>query len=123
LKLQRAIDGVERSLLELTVTLSTLLETESLGSLPSSIMEGVDTVALVLQDLANDGGDTFSLQLLAQITEDADGVMRKVRQYYLASETGGSQERRMTLLRLTNQTERVIWQMGEMGQFLPTEPV
>jgi phosphate:Na+ symporter len=122
LKLQRAIDGVERSLLDLAVTLARLLATDSLGSLPASIIEGVDTVALVLQDIATDGAEPYSLKVLAQITEDADGVMRKVRQYYLTSETGSAQAQRMTLLRLTNLTERVIWQMGEMGQFLPHEP-
>jgi phosphate:Na+ symporter len=121
LKLQRAMDGVERSLLDLAVALARLLETESLGSLPTSIIEGVDTVALVLLDIATDAADPYTLKVLAQITEDADGVMRKVRQHYLTLETGGSQAQRMTLLRLTNLTERVIWQMGEMGQFLEHE--
>jgi phosphate:Na+ symporter len=121
LKLQRAIEGVERSLLDLTVTLATLNEIETLGSLPGSIIEGIDTVALVLQDLATDGCDPDGLMVLAKITEDADGVMRKVRQYYLASEISSGQAKRMTLLRLTNMTERVIWQMGELGQLLPDE--
>jgi len=119
LKLQRGIEGVERSLLDLSVTLVTLAEADSLGSLPASIIEGVDTVAMVLQDIAENGAEPYSLQVLERITEDADGVMRKVRQFYLSAETGSAQGKRMTLLRLTNLTERVIWQMGELRQFLP----
>lgn len=119
LKLQRAIESVERSLLDLALMLATLADRTALGSLPDSIVEGVDTVALVLQEIAEDADDAYSRQVLEHITEDADGVMRKVRQYYLASDAEAGQSKRMILLRLTNLTERVIWQMGELGQFLP----
>lgn len=119
LKLQVAIEGVEKSLHDLALLLASHGDRRSLGSLPKSIVEGVDAVAMLVQEIANDPEDAYSRQVLEGITEDAEGVMRRVRRSYLASEAGLDQDERMTLLHLTNLTERVIWQMGELGRCLP----
>ena len=84
------------------------------------MVEGLDAVLLMRVDaIGPDGAD--DRMLLKRMGGDRSALMRRLREEYLASDAGLSAADKMSILTITNLTERASWLVNRLIDTLPGE--
>lgn len=118
LSFQHALDGAAETMSGMAREQRLLATSDAGRRFTGAIVEGIDTIVLMLCDVLreHDQGDR---DLLAAITSDDGNGMKAVRKAYLAEERGLEADERLRLLALSNHAERLIWLLGYMGKSEP----
>ncbi|MCB1499307.1 MAG: Na/Pi cotransporter family protein [Bauldia sp.] len=118
LNVQRLLEGLAETLADLS---RIVLESEAhvtTGQLTDSVVEGLDAVLMVVVEaLGPDGAE--DRVLLRRMSGDRGGLMRRLREQYLASDAALAASDKMTILTLTNLTERASWLIHRLADALP----
>ena len=88
-----------------------------LASRISTLVEALDFMLLTLID-ALESTDAEAGELLLQITEDRGDFVERIRQDYLAEESGASSGDRAVLLQVTSIFERVVWMTQRLARLI-----
>lgn len=118
LSFQHALDAAAETVWGIAAERRILLANEVGRRFVTSVVEGLDTVVLMLCDVLreHDAGDRA---MLAAMTDDQGNGMKSVRSAYLAEERALDPDERLHLLALANHAERLIWLLGNMGKNEP----
>jgi len=118
LNVQRILEGLAETLSELATTVVAAGPNPTTQRLTGSVVEGLDAVLLTLVEaMAPDGAD--DRLLLRRMTGDRGGLMRRLREEYLASDASLGPADKMAILSLTNLAERASWLISRLVDALP----
>ncbi len=109
----RSIQMIESTVFDIVTCVNQITQDSHLQELADSIIESLDTVLLTLNDALSDGNE-FDHQLLNQMTGDRSGVLKGIRNNYLANSEKLQGEDQAQLLKLTNLCERFFWLLGDL---------
>ena len=118
LNLQRLLDGLAETLGDLARAIVEGGANGATARLTGSVVEGLDAVLLTVVDaMGTDGAD--DRVLLRRMSGDRGALMRRLREEYLASDSGLSAADKMGILTITNLTERASWLINRLIDTLP----
>jgi hypothetical protein len=86
-------------------------------SLRHSLVEGLCTVLMVLEDAVQEGATTDH-RLLMTLTSDRSSIMKNLRESMIKAENGLGIESQSKLLPATSLFERLIWLINRYGVLL-----
>ncbi|HET7715715.1 MAG TPA: hypothetical protein VFK86_08815, partial [Bauldia sp.] len=89
--------------------------------LTGSVVEGLDAVLLTLVEAMAPAGED-DRALLRRMSGDRGALMRRLREEYLASDESLAPADKMTILTITNLTERASWLISRLVDELPAPP-
>ena len=118
LSVDRILDGLAETLTDLARAVGDGGANPTTRRLTGSVVEGLDAVLLtVVEAMGPDGEDDRAL--LRQMTGDRGALMKRLREEYLASDTSLAAADKMTILTVTNLTERATWLINRLVDELP----
>jgi len=118
LNVERILDGLAETLSDLARTIAEAGKGPATERLTGSIVEGLDAVLLTVVDaMGPDGAE--DRKLLRRMGGDRSALMRRLREEYLASDAGLSPADKMSILTITNLTERASWLINRLIDTLP----
>ena len=118
LNVERVLDGLSETLGDLARAVVEAGANPATARLTGSVVEGLDAVLLTVVDaMGPDGAD--DRLLLRRMSGDRSALMRRLREEYLASDTGLSAADKMGILTITNLTERASWLINRLIDTLP----
>jgi phosphate:Na+ symporter len=118
LNVQRLLEGLAETLADLSRTVVESEAHATTGRLTDSVVEGLDAVLMiVVEALGPDGAE--DRVMLRRMSGDRGALMRRLREQYLASDTALAASDKMTILTLTNLTERASWLINRLVDALP----
>jgi phosphate:Na+ symporter len=106
---------VEDSLRALTAATDAAAVEGRLEALLSTFVEGLDFVLATTIDAFDDDG---ALELLIRITDDRGDLTDRLRQEFLAEQSGISRTDRAVLLQVTSMFERIVWMIQRLARLL-----
>ncbi len=118
LSLQRLLDGLSETLVELARAVGEAGEGEPTRRLIGSVVEGLDAVLLTVVDAMGPEAEDDRM-LLRQMTGDRSALMKRLREEYLAGDARLSAAEKMAILNITNLTERASWLISRIVEALP----
>ncbi len=120
LNVERILDGLAETLSDLARAVVEAGDSAATRRLTESVVEGLDAVLLITVDaIGPDGAD--DRMLLKRMGGDRSALMRRLREEYLASDAGLSAADKMSILTITNLTERASWLLNRLIDTLPGE--
>lgn len=118
LSVERLLEGLAETLGDLARTVVEAEATPTMTRLTGSVIEGLDAVLLMVVDaMGPDGEDDRAL--LRRLRGDRGALMRRLREEYLAGDSGLSAADKMGILTITNLTERASWLINRLIDTLP----
>ena len=118
LNVQRILDGLSETLADLARAVVEAGANPTTRRLTGSVVEGLDAVLLTMVEaMGPDGEDDRAL--LRQMSGDRGALMRRLREEYLESDASLAAADKMTILTLTNLTERASWLISRLVEALP----
>lgn len=118
LNVERLLEGLAETLGDLARTVVEAEATPTMTRLTGSVIEGLDAVLLMVVDAMGPDGEDDRL-LLRRLSGDRGALMRRLREEYLASDSGLSAADKMGILTITNLTERASWLINRLIDTLP----
>jgi len=112
---------LEESLRALAVATEPVPPDGRLGVVVSSLVEALDFVLLTLEEALDERGSD-AVETLVLITQDRGSLMERIRQEYLADDSGVSSADRALLLRVTSIFERIIWMTQRLARVIEGAP-
>jgi phosphate:Na+ symporter len=88
-----------------------------LHELVETFVDGLDFVLMTMIE-ALETGDRTAIDLLIHITEDRGDLMERIRQEYLAGQSGAAGSDRVVLFQVTSAFERVIWMIQRFARLI-----
>ena len=120
LNVERILDGLAETLGDLSRAVVEAGDSPATRRLTGSVVEGLDAVLLMVVDaIGPDGAD--DRMLLRRMGGDRSALMRRLREEYLASDAGLSTNDKMSILTITNLTERASWLINRLIDTFPQE--
>lgn len=120
LSVQRILEGLSETLADLARTVVEAGANPTTQRLTGSVVEGLDAVLLTMVEAMGPGGED-DRALLRQISGDRGALMRRLREGYLESDASLAAADKMTILTLTNLTERASWLISRLAEALPSD--
>ena len=114
LKIQHALETADIEIAGLHRALTALRESKIGTGFSQSVVEGIDTMLLMLLEVATHHDDMDAMLLATMTAENGDG-MKTVRDAYLEEAAELSPSHRLELLTASQHCERLIWLFGQMG--------
>ena len=118
LTFQHALDSAADTVSGIAAERSALAATEVGRRFAASVIEGLDSIVMMLGEVLREH-DADDRDLLSAMTGDEGKGIKSVRAAYLAEEGTLAPEERLRLLALANHAERLIWLLGDMGRSEP----
>ncbi len=119
---QRLITWLEEQLAELCLALNQLPGETEPGQLRSNLIEGLDTVMLVITDTLN-SGDAEQWTMARELTGDRTELMRRLQISHLEQEGGLNETERFNILKATNIAGEVFFLLARITQEMENSPV
>ena len=111
---QRVLCWLDERVLELCEALRTMPRNSDLDEWRTGLIEGVDTVLLVLHDMLSADENDESWQFTAQLTSSRSDLMSKTRNAYLGDESTLSTAERASVLRITSVAEHIFLLLSKL---------
>jgi phosphate:Na+ symporter len=118
LNVQRILEGLSETLADLARAVVDSGANPTTRRLTGSVVEGLDAVLLTMVDAMGPGG-ADDRALLRRMSGDRGALMRRLREEYLESDANLAAADKMTILTLTNLTERASWLISRLIEALP----
>jgi phosphate:Na+ symporter len=118
LHVERLLEGLSETLADLARTVVEAGANPTTRRLTGSVVEGLDAVLLTLVEATGPEGED-DRALLRQMSGDRGALMRRLREEYLESDASLAAADKMTILTLTNLTERASWLINRLVEALP----
>jgi len=115
---ERLLDGLAETLADLARTVAAAGSNPTTGRLTSNVVEGLDAILQTVVEAMGPDGEEERV-LLRQMAGDRSALMKRLREEYLASDTTLDAGDKMTILTVTNLTERASWLINRLVRALP----
>ena len=113
--IQTGLDKTVESLTQLSSELSQLKRQDQYRDFAASTIEGLDIIILTLAELMK-SNTREDANLLEKITSHTNSGIASVRKRHLEQDNLVPIQDRSIMLAVTGTTERMIWQLGDLGQ-------
>ncbi len=119
---QRLIAWLEEQFAELCAGLNELPSEGSAGQLRDSLVEGIDTVVVVIvEELTSPDPERWSM--VAQLTGDRSDLLRRIRNSYMSVESPPSDAVQEGILKITNTAAEIFFLFSRLTQEMRNSPV
>lgn len=115
LHVQHALETASEEIMGLAHSMESLQKTTYGSSFASAAIEGLDTILMMLIEVARGRSEEDAALLEIITAEDGSGVSR-VRSAYLGQQNDLDSSARLQLLSAANHCERFVWLMGGLGR-------
>jgi len=115
---QRLLDGLAETLADLARVVAAAGPNPTTGRLTGNVVEGLDAILQTVVEAMGPDGEEERI-LLRQMAGDRSALMKRLRDEYLASDTTLDAADKMTILTVTNLTERASWLINRLVRALP----
>jgi phosphate:Na+ symporter len=119
LAVSRILDGLAETLGELVRAAAEAGPSPATRRLIDNVVEGLDAVLTTVVEAMGPDGSGEDRILLRGISGDRSALMRRLREEYLASDASLGAADKMTILTVTNLTERASWLISRLIDALP----
>ncbi len=118
LSLERLLDGLAETLADLARAACAATSSPATARLTGNVIEGLDAVlSTVVEAMGPDGADDRIL--LRRMSGDRGALMKRLREEYLESDAAMGAADKMSILTVTNLTERASWLINRLVEALP----
>lgn len=115
---ERLLDGLAETLADLARAVAAAGSNPTTGRLTGNVVEGLDAILQTVVEAMGPDGEEERI-LLRQMAGDRSALMKRLREEYLASDTTLDAADKMTILTVTNLTERASWLINRLVRALP----
>jgi phosphate:Na+ symporter len=119
LAVSRILDGLAETLGELVRAAAEAGPSPATRRLIDNVVEGLDAVLTTVVEAMGPDGSGEDRILLRGMSGDRSALMRRLREEYLASDASLGAADKMTILTVTNLTERASWLISRLIDALP----